>query len=115
MARLVVHARGADGAPARRQRLRHDTSFYAGGPPVPGVLGLNVWGAFKGWTELPSPVDPRLSLLSDEKAFTGNATLTWTPDARQRIDLSYGAGFEERWRSLAGTVPPGPPPPVGPT
>ena len=103
---LSEHGRGGNG---------YDTSFYAGGPLVPGVLGLNLWGAFKGRTELSDPANPALSLLTDEKALTGNATLTWTPDAQQRIDLSYGAGFEERWRNIAGAVPPGPPPPVRPT
>lgn len=99
---LTEHGRGGNG---------YDTSFYAGGPIVQGVLGLNVWGAFKGRTELPRADNPALSLLTDEKAFTGNATLTWTPDAQQRIDLSYGAGYEERWRNIAGaaTRPPAPP------
>lgn len=94
---LTEHGRGGNG---------HDLSFYAGGPLVPGVLGLNLWGTFKGRGELPDPANPALSLLSDEKAFTGNAKLTWTPDAQQRIDLSYGAGFEERWRNTTGTPPP---------
>lgn len=84
----------------------YNLSGYAGGPLIPGVLGLNVWGAFKGRTELASPQNPRVSSMSDEKAFMGNATLTWTPDERQRIDLSYGAGFEERWRNAgAGSGP----------
>ena len=83
----------------------YNVSGYAGGPIVPGVLGLNVWGQFRGRTELASPADPRVSSTGDQKAFTGNATLTWTPDARQRIDLSYGAGFEERWSGTRGTGP----------
>lgn len=103
---LAEHGRGGNG---------HDISFNAGGPLVPGVLGLNLWGTFKGRGELPDPANPALSLLTDEKSFAGNAALTWTPDAQQRIDLSYGAGLEERWRSSAGAVPPGPPPPVRPT
>ncbi|MDO3444956.1 TonB-dependent receptor [Agrobacterium sp. V1] len=77
----------------------YNFSAYAGGPIVPGVLGLNLWGAFKGRTELASGQDVRISSMNDEKAFMGNAALTWTPDERQRIDLSYGAGFEERWRN----------------
>ena len=83
----------------------YNFSGYAGGPLIPGVLGLNVWGAFKGRTELTSPADPRVSSAGDEKAFMGNATLTWTPDERQRLDLSYGAGFEERWMEMQGTGP----------
>jgi outer membrane receptor for ferrienterochelin and colicins len=80
-------------------------SGYAGGPIIPGVLGLNVWGQFQGRTELASPDNVRVSSLGEEKAFTGNATLTWTPDAQQRIDLSYGAGYETRWSNLQGAGP----------
>ena len=101
---LTEHGRGGNG---------YATGFYAGGPLVPGVLGLNLWGAFQGRTELPDPANPALSLLTDQKAFTGNARLSWTPDAQQRIDFSYGAGREERWRNIAGaaTRPPAPPAP----
>lgn len=83
----------------------HNLRFYAGGPLIPGVLGLNVWGQFNGRAELTSPGDARVSSMGDQKAFLGNATLTWTPDARQRIDLSYGAGFEERWSGMRGAGP----------
>lgn len=83
----------------------YNFSGYAGGPIVPGVLGLNVWGTFKGRTELATPGDARVSSMGDQKAFTGNAALTWTPDDRQRIDLSYGAGFEERWSGMQGAGP----------
>ncbi len=94
---LTEHGLGGNG---------YNVSGYAGGPLVPGILGLNLWGAFKGRTELDTPQDRRVTSLSDEKAFIGNATLTWTPDERQRIDLSYGAGFEKRWRNMcAGTGP----------
>lgn len=87
----------------------YNFSGYAGGPIVPGILGLNVWGTFKGRTELASPGDARVSSMGDQRAFSGNATLTWTPDERQRIDLSYGAGFEERWQGIeAATRPPAP-------
>jgi outer membrane receptor for ferrienterochelin and colicins len=83
----------------------YDVSGYAGGPIIPGVLGLNVWGTFKGRAELATPGDARVSSMGDQKAFNGTATLTWTPDERQRIDLSYGAGFEERWMGTQGTGP----------
>lgn len=91
---LTEHGLGGNG---------YNFSGYAGGTIIPGVLGLNVWGAFKGRTELASPSNERVSSLGDEKAFMGNATLTWTPDERQRIDLSYGAGFEERWSGNQGS------------
>ncbi|MBB2971446.1 TonB-dependent receptor [Mesorhizobium sp. RMAD-H1] len=90
---LTEHGRGGDG---------YNVSGYAGGPIVPGILGLNIWGQYRGREELTSPQDARLSSMGDESAFTGNATLTWTPDAQQRIDLSYGAGYEERWRNTQG-------------
>ncbi|MGV6871770.1 TonB-dependent receptor domain-containing protein [Pseudochelatococcus sp. B33] len=90
------HGRGGNG---------YNLSSYVGGPVIPGVLGLNLWGQFRGRTELASPDNPRLSSLGDEKAFTGTAALTWTPDARQRIDLSYSGGYEERWSNLQGAGP----------
>lgn len=94
---LAEHGLGGNG---------YTMSGYAGGPIVPGVLGLNVWGAFKGRTELVTPQNERVSSMSEDKAFMGNATLTWTPDDSQRIDLSYGAGFENRWRNAgAGSGP----------
>lgn len=76
---------------------------YAGGPLVPGVLGLNLWGQYTGRSNLESPDDRRVSSLGSEKAFVGNASLTWTPDARQRIDIFYGGGFERRWSDLKGS------------
>lgn len=84
---------------------QYNVSGYAGGPIIPGVLGLNVWGQFRARSELASPGDPRLSSLGDHEAFTGDATLTWTPDDRQRIDLNYSAGVEERWRNTQGSGP----------
>ena len=86
---LTEHGIGGNG---------YNVSGYAGGPVVPGVLGLNMWGQFRGRTELASPSDALISSMNDQKAFIGNATLTWTPDERQRIDLSYSAGHEDRWR-----------------
>ncbi|PRD41876.1 TonB-dependent receptor [Phyllobacterium phragmitis] len=93
LGQLTEHGLGGGG---------HNFSFYAGGPIIPGILGLNIWGQYRARPELVSPHDERLSSLGDEKAFTGNATLTWTPDAQQRIDLSYGAGSEKRWRNTQG-------------
>lgn len=97
---LTEHSLGGNG---------YSFSGYAGGPLIPGVLGLNVWGAFKGRSELASPHEPRISSAGEERTFIGNATLTWTPDERQRIDLSYGVGFEDRWQGIeAATRPPAP-------
>ncbi|KAB2684316.1 TonB-dependent receptor domain-containing protein [Brucella pseudogrignonensis] len=82
---------------------QYNFSGYTGGPLIPGVLGLNVWGAFKGRTELSSPDNKQVTSLGDYKAFTGNATLTWTPDERQRIDLGYTGGYENRWSNMQGS------------
>lgn len=93
---ITEHSRGGE---------QYNVSGYAGGPIVPGVLGLNIWGEFRGRTALTSPDDPRVTSLGDNKVFTGNAALTWTPDERQRIDLSYGGGYESRWNNLQGAGP----------
>lgn len=70
--------------------------IYAGGPLVPGVLGLSVTGETHGRQPTRSLADPRLTELERRLAATGSATLTWTPDDAQRIDLSYGQGRESR-------------------
>lgn len=69
---------------------------YAGGPLVPGVLGLSVTGQSQGREPTRALADPRLTELERRRAATGSATLTWTPDEAQRIDLSYGQGHETR-------------------
>src|SRR5690606_38327047 len=92
---LTEHGLGGNG---------YNFSGYAGGTVIPGVLGLNVWGAFKGRTELASPSNERVSSLGAEKAFMGNATLTWMPDESRRIDLPCRAGSEERWRGNQGSA-----------
>ncbi|MDX3929994.1 MAG: TonB-dependent receptor [Shinella sp.] len=96
LGQLTEHGHGGNG---------YNFSGYAGGPLIPGALGLNIWGAFKGQAELTSPSNSRVSSKGDERAFMGNATLTWTPDEQQRIDLSYGAGFEDRWSGMQGSGP----------
>lgn len=93
---LTEHGLGGNG---------YNFSGHAGGPIVPGVLGLNVWGQFQRRTELVSPDNARISSQGEETAFTGNATLTWTPDAQQRVDLSYNAGYQTSWSNLQGAGP----------
>ncbi|MFN3460252.1 MAG: TonB-dependent receptor domain-containing protein, partial [Oceanibaculum sp.] len=80
---------------------------YAGGPLVQDVLGLSVYAETRGRGETPDAADPRLSELERRAAQTGSATLTWTPDPRQRIDLTLGYGTEEHERNTlqTGTVP----------
>lgn len=72
------------------------TGLYAGGPLVEGVLGLSVWGESLRRHALEDESNPGLSLLDRSVSRSGNAALSWTPDSRQRIDVSIGAGNEER-------------------
>ena len=84
----------------------HQLGAYAGGPLVPGRLGLSVYGEARGRQATPSPTDARLTELERRDAKTGRATLTWTPDDAQRIDLTYGYGIDERSHTIqsGGTV-----------
>jgi len=91
---MTDHGRGGD--------QRH-LSGYAGGPLIPGVLGLSVWGEFQDQSELRSADDGRVSSLDDRDARSGNATLTWTPDERQRVDVGFGTSFEDRWHDTQNT------------
>lgn len=78
---------------------------YAGGPLIEGKLGLNVWGEFRGREELSDAHDPDQSSLDQRRALTGGARLTWTPDSKQRIDLSYSASREKRRRNTQSRGP----------
>lgn len=84
---------------------QYNFSGYTGGLIIPGEMGFNVWGAFKGRSELSSPDNKQGTSLGDYKAFTGNAALIWTPDERQRIDLGYTGGYENRWSNMQGSGP----------
>ncbi|WP_119460216.1 TonB-dependent receptor domain-containing protein [Rhodospirillaceae bacterium SYSU D60014] len=78
----------------------YQTGAYVGGPLVPGRLGLSLYAEIRGRGETPDPNEPRLSELEERDAKTGSATLTWTPDEAQRIDLGFGYGTEERVRKI---------------
>ncbi|WP_043238366.1 TonB-dependent receptor domain-containing protein [Stutzerimonas azotifigens] len=77
----------------------HQVGAYLGGPLVPGVLGLTLNGETRRQQETPDFDNERLSELEGRNANSGSATLSWTPDEAQRIDLTYGAGRERRWRN----------------
>lgn len=85
----LVNDHGLDG----NQRK---AGFYVGGPLVPGRLGLNVWGEYRQRDALRSADNRALSALDEQRATTGHVGLTWTPDARQRIDLSMTVGNEDQ-------------------
>ena len=86
--------------PAGRHDLgggQRKAGFQASGPLVPGTLGLTVWGEHRRRDALQQASHSALSALLDaQRATTGHAGLVWTPDARQRIDLSVTAGREEQ-------------------
>ncbi len=73
---------------------------YLGGPIVPGKLGLSLYAESHGQEKTPDLDDPQVTALEQSKSNSASATLTWTPDTSQRIDLTYGYGVEERSHSL---------------
>ncbi|MFT3691357.1 TonB-dependent receptor domain-containing protein [Paenirhodobacter sp.] len=82
------HGRGGD---------QGGIAFHTGGPLVPGVLGLGLWVEQRNREALTSESEPQATSMGEEKASMAGVGLTWTPDDRQRIDLSLGAGYETRW------------------
>lgn len=81
--------------------------LYAGGALLPGTLGLSVFAEHRQKDATQDPTDERLDEQEQRRANTGRAVLTWTPDDKQRIDLSHLEGKEFRKRSAlqAGTTP----------
>src|SRR5690606_3157173 len=75
-------------------QLKH--GFYLGGPLVPGRLGLNAWGELGLRHALRDANNTALTAQDRRRSMTGHLGLTWTPDTRQRIDMSVDAGTEER-------------------
>lgn len=80
---------------------------YAGGPLIQDKLGLSLFAESKARANTPQETNARLSDLEDRDTLTGSATLSWMPDAAQRIDLTVLAGRDERYRDTAttGAVP----------
>lgn len=85
----------------------HQLGAYAGGPLIPGLLGLSVSGETRRRQETPDPSDASQSEIEGRDARSANLTLSWTPTQAQRIDVSYGSGLEERWRNTrsGGAMP----------
>ena len=69
--------------------------FYVSGPLLPGTLGFKAWGEYRHRDALRDEANTTLTALDDQRAKTGHVGLSWTPDDRQRIDLSVDAGNEE--------------------
>lgn len=76
----------------------HQLGVYAGGPLVPGVLGVTVSGETRRRESTADRDDQALSEIEGHHADSGSVALHWTPDDAQRIDLSIALGEEERWR-----------------
>lgn len=85
----------------------HQLGVYAGGPLVPGALGLSLTGETRRRQETPLHRDAPLSEIEGRDAQSASATLSWTPDAAQRIDIGFASGLEDRWRNTrsAGRAP----------
>jgi outer membrane receptor for ferrienterochelin and colicins len=77
---------------------------YAGGPLVQDRLGLSLYAESKARGDTPQVANPRLSDLEAREALSGSATLSWTPDAAQRIDFTVLAGRDDRSRGTATTA-----------
>lgn len=77
----------------------HQLAGYLGGPLIPGVLGLSLNGESRRRQETSDRRDSALSELEGRSVDSGSATLSWTPDEAQRIDLTTGRGLEKRWRN----------------
>ncbi|ATA26914.1 hypothetical protein BIY26_04030 [Brenneria goodwinii] len=92
----MVNDHGLDGD-------QYKNGFYLGGPLVPGILGLNAWGEYRRRAALRDADDATLTALDRQRATTGHIGLTWTPDPRQRIDLSMDAGNESLEGVRSGT------------
>lgn len=74
---------------------QYKSGVYLGGPLVPGRLGLSVWGEYRRRDALRDAGDTALTALDDQRATMGHVGLSWTPDTRQRLDLSMEAGNED--------------------
>lgn len=85
----------------------HQIGVYAGGPLVPGVLGLSLSGETRQRQETALHRDASLSEIEGREADSASAILSWTPDVAQRIDVGFASGQEDRWRNTrsAGRAP----------
>ena len=82
---------------------QYKNGFYIGGPIVPGQLGLTAWGELRQRSMLRDAGDTALSALDRQRALTGHLGMSWTPDSRQRIDLTADAVNEKQAGVHGGT------------
>ena len=85
----------------------HQLGVYAGGPLVPGLLGLSLNAETRRRQETPLHGDTAQSEIEGRDAHSASATLSWTPDTAQRIDFTVEKGLDDRWRNTrsAGAAP----------
>ncbi len=81
----------------------YQVGAYVGGPLAQDRLGLSLFAESKARANTPQATNRRLSDLEDRETVTGSATLSWTPDAAQRIDLTILGGRDDRYRDTATT------------
>ncbi len=81
----------------------YKTGVYVGGPLIKDVLGINVWGQVNQRTATYDAAAPALTALDRQHSVNGNVALAFTPNARQRIDASFGEGNEDRNGVRSGT------------
>lgn len=78
---------------------------YAAGPLVQDKLGFSVFAESRSQDKGFDAFNPAITRFEGRKARTGSAVLSWTPDARQRVDLRMLAGKDLRNRHVALTGP----------
>ncbi|GGJ87636.1 TonB-dependent receptor domain-containing protein [Pseudomonas matsuisoli] len=85
----------------------HQLGAYLSGPLVQDRLSLSLTGETRRRQATADDDDPAISEIEGRDVHSGTATLSWTPDTAQRIDLSYGSGKEDRWRNTrsGGRIP----------
>lgn len=86
----------------------HQLGVYAGGPLIENVLGLSFTGESRKRQATTDRDDPALSELEGRESQSASATLSWTPDLAQQIDLTLGRGREDRWRNVRSAAPTAP-------
>jgi outer membrane receptor for ferrienterochelin and colicins len=81
----------------------HQLGVYAGGPLIPGELGISVYAETRNREATPSAANPALSEMEGREADSANVTLNWTPTVEQRVEAMFAKGKEERARDTQQT------------
>lgn len=84
----------------------YEAAAYFAGSLVQNRLGMTLALSATGRKDTPLAENLRLSELEGRRNYGGEATLTWTPDSAQRIDLALAYGEDARWRDTSTTATP---------